>query len=93
MIVIINDSLKLKSLKVRPIIGRYAWRIAKDVWIWPKPIVREEIIKELEDITLDITVIFIWTNKKSEFGYDLHIHGNATSRQTSLGFFNFLSER
>ena len=36
MIVIINDCLKEKSDRARAIIGRYCWRIAKDVWVWPK---------------------------------------------------------
>ncbi len=91
MIVIINDSPKILSKKIRPIIGRYAWRIGRDVWIWPTKSVRQDILQELKSHAEGLRVIFVWPDKSKELGYDFFIHGDATHRQSELGLFNHLS--
>ncbi len=90
MIVIINDGLKEKSDKARAIIGRYCWRIAKDVWVWPKNGIREDIINELKQTNLDFRVVFIWSNATHHLGFSSYVFGELKSRQTDEGIFNHL---
>ena len=90
MIVIINDCLKEKSDKVRSVVGRYCWRIARDVWVWPKNGVRVEILKELEKINEDFRVVFIWSDSSHHLGFRSHVFGDLKSRQTNEGIFNHL---
>jgi hypothetical protein len=92
LLVIINDSLKENSKKVRAIVGRYAWRVSRDVWIWPKQSLKYDILEELKAHQDGVRVLFIWPSKKMEFGYELIIHGQAKHRQTEYGLFNHLSE-
>lgn len=90
MIVIINDYLKEKSDKSRAIIGRYCWRIAKDVWVWPKNGIKGEILKELEKINMDVRVVFIWSDSSHHLGFRSYVFGELKSRQTNEGIFNHL---
>ena len=90
MIVIINDGLKVKSDKARAIIGRYCWRIAKDVWVWPKNGIREEILKELKKANADFRVVFIWSDSTYYLGFRSYVFGELNSRQTDEGIFNHL---
>ncbi len=92
MLVIINDSLKVNSKKIRAIIGRYAWRVSRDVWIWPKQGIKNDILEELKIHENGIRILFLWPNRNMEFGYEFYIHGNANQRQTEMGLFNHLSE-
>ena len=90
MIVIINDALKEKSDKARGVIGRYCWRVAMDVWVWPKNGIREEIIKELEKINAKFRVVFIWSDATHHLGFRSYVFGDLKSRQTDEGIFNHL---
>ena len=90
MIVIINDCLKEKSDEARAIIGRYCWRIARDVWVWPKNGIRENIINELKKTNLDFRVVFIWSNSSHHLGFCSYVFGELKSRQTDEGIFNHL---
>ena len=90
MIVIINDALKQKSDKARAVIGRYCWRIARDVWVWPKNAVREEILTELGKINADFRVVFIWSDSSHHLGFRSFVFGDLKSRQTQEGIFNHL---
>ena len=90
MIVIINDCLKAKSDKARAVIGRYCWRIAKDVWVWPKNGVRDEILKELKKVNADFRVVFIWSDSTYYLGFRSYVFGELKSRQTDEGIFNHL---
>ena len=92
MIIIINDSLKDNSKKIRAIIGRYTWRVARDVWIWPKQSIRTDILNELKNYQAGVRILFLWPDSNMEFGYNFHIHGQAKHRQTEHGLFNHLSE-
>ena len=90
MIVIINDCLKEKSDKSRAIIGRYCWRISKDVWVWPKNGIREEIINEFKKTNADFRVVFIWSDSTHHLGFRSYVFGELNSRQTDEGIFNHL---
>lgn len=90
MIVIINDCLKEKSDKARAIIGRYCWRIARDVWVWPKNGIREEILEELKKADADFRVVFIWSDSNYHLGFRSYVFGELESRQTKEGIFNHL---
>lgn len=90
MIVIINDCLKEKSDRARAIIGRYCWRIARDVWVWPKNGIREEILKELKKVNTDFRVVFIWSDSTHHLGFSSCVFGELKSRQTDEGIFNHL---
>ncbi len=92
MIVIINDALKEKSHKARGIIGRYCWRIAMDVWVWPKNGIREDILKELRKNNEDFRVVFIWSDGTHHLGFRSYVFGDLKSRQTDEGIFNHLIE-
>lgn len=92
MLIVINDSLKENSKKIRAIIGRYTWRVSRDVWIWPKQSIRNDILLELKSHQAGIRVLFMWPNKNTEFGYEFFVHGEAKHRQTENGLFNHLSE-
>jgi hypothetical protein len=88
MLIIINDSPKIFSKKVRAIIGRYAWRVSRDVWIWPKISIRLNVIDELEQHKEKISIIFLWPDKNTEFGFSHYVHGNFANCHTEHGFFN-----
>ena len=90
MIVVINDGLKVKSDKARAIIGRYCWRVGKDVWVWPKNGIREEILKELKKTNADLRVVFIWSDSTYYLGFRSYVFGELKSRQTDEGIFNHL---
>ena len=90
MLVIINDCLKQKSDKARAIIGRYCWRIAMDVWVWPKNGIRENILKELQKVNADFRVVFIWSDSTHHLGFRSYVFGDLKSRQTDEGIFNHL---
>ena len=90
MLVIINDCLKEKSDKARAIIGRYCWRIARDVWVWPKNGIRKDILQELKKVNMDFRVVFIWSDAGHHLGFRSYLFGNLKSRQTNEGVFNHL---
>ena len=90
MVVIINDCLKEKSDKARAVIGRYCWRIAKDVWVWQKDGIREDIVKELRKIDADFRVVFIWSDRTHHLGFRSFVFGDLKSRHTDEGIFNHL---
>ena len=90
MLVIINDCLKEKSDKARAVIGRYCWKIARDVWVWPKNSMRENILQELRKANGDFRVVFIWPDRRRPLGFQSYVFGDLKSRQTDEGVFNHL---
>jgi hypothetical protein len=88
MIIFINDSPKKHSKQARAIIGRYCWRIARDVWIWRRSSIRNEIEQCLKDCIDPIRVIAIWKDSNSELGFSFKQYGELSSRQTHFGIFN-----
>ena len=92
MIVIINDSPKEKGKRIRGIIGRYCWKVSRDVWVWSKASMRTEIKNELLKYDDKMRVIFIWKESRSELGFNFEMVGNLNSRSTKFGLFNHLAE-
>ena len=90
MLVIINDGLKENSDKARAVIGRYCWRIAMDVWVWPKNGIREDILQELKKLSGEIRVVFVWSDSSHHLGFRSCILSNLKTRQTAEGLFNHL---
>jgi hypothetical protein len=92
MLIVINDSPKVWSSKVRAVIGRYCWKVARDVWVWPKSSIRHEIICELEIYSKQVRVLFIWKDGKKPMGFEHTSFGAMKRRQTSEGLFNHKAE-
>ena len=92
MLIVINDSPKKRTDKVRGVVGRYCWKIARDVWIWPRRTPMEQIIQELSQYSFEVRVQFFWKDSKSELGFDHRTFGVMGSRQTSNGLFNLEAE-
>jgi len=88
MLVIYNDSHKNLSKEVRGIVGRYCWKISRDLWIWPKASIRFEIENELKNCYNSLRVIFLWKDSSSELGYRYKLIGGLKSRQNKFGLFN-----
>lgn len=92
MLVIYNDSPKKHSKEVRGIVGRYCWKIARDLWIWPKASIRFEIENELKLSENKLRIVFLWRDNKSELGYRFKFIGGLKSRHNKFGFFNHLEK-
>jgi hypothetical protein len=88
MLVVFNDSPKHLSKQVRGIIGRYCWKIGRDLWIWRKPSIKDDIIKCLEEIDPEIRILFIWKDSKKPLGFQVQVFGDLKARQTHDGLFN-----
>jgi hypothetical protein len=88
MIIFINDSPKKFSRQARAIIGRYCWKVARDVWIWTSSGIRYEIENELLNCQDPIRVIAIWKDSKSEVGFSFKLYGEMKGRLNQLGIFN-----
>ena len=88
MLVIYNDSPKNKSKIVRAVVGRYCWKISRDLWIWPKAAIRFEIENEVSINKESLRVILVWKDSKSELGYRYKFIGDSNSRQNKFGLFN-----
>jgi hypothetical protein len=91
MLVVINSSKKLHRAKVRGIIGRYCWRLARDVWIWPKASIPYDLEKEIEESRASYTVIFIWRDNSSLTGLGVRILG-ASNRYTEENLFRVITK-
>jgi hypothetical protein len=92
MLVVFNDSPKEYSKLARGIIGRYCWRIARDLWIWPTSGLRFDIIKDLEQCNDPLRILFFWKDNRKELGFDFYVFGELLARQSKIGLFNHLSE-
>jgi hypothetical protein len=92
MLIVYNDSPAVYSKQVRGIIGRYCWKIARDIWIWPQASIKTEIQEDLKQCKDTIRVIFVWKNNQCELGFELTVFGNMPSRQSIYDLFNHLSE-
>ena len=63
MIIVINHTPKLKSSVIRGLIGRYLWRVGRDIWIWPKASIRYNVWEQLDKLDFPIAVEFYWKSK------------------------------
>lgn len=92
MLVIFNDSPKKYSKQVRALVGRYCWKIARDVWVWPQASIRYDILKSLRECSEPMRIIFVWKDSTAELGYRFKTAGNMHSRQNEFGLFNHKSK-
>lgn len=93
MIVVINNTPGTVSVKIRAILGRYLWRISRDVWVWPKSSIRYDLIRAVEELKPKISIILIWNEKRTYLRFNFKIFGELKERQGNLGLFNHKIKR
>ena len=86
MLVAFNDSPKSLSRHIRPAIGRYMWRIDRDLWVWRDASLRHDVISEIEKLGNEVRVILIWKASQSELGYEFQILGALKPRHNKYGW-------
>ncbi len=74
MLVIFNDSPKNRSKLVRGIVGRYCWKISRDLWIWPKKSIKDDIIESFKKSNQDIRVLFLYKDTTNVHGFRVEIY-------------------
>lgn len=87
MLTIIDLSPKNNRPKIRGIISRYAWRIGRVVWSWPKVGIRYDIEKEILRSGVPFCVLFIWKNSKKAIGIEVKILGKSTRQDVETGLY------
>ncbi len=93
MLVIINDSPKDHSRHVRAIIGRYLWKVGRDIWVWSDASMRFQVIQEISKYDRDIRVVIIWKCSQEIMGFAVEFVGNMVPLRTENGLFQHLEAR
>ena len=71
MIIAINETPGRMRHLARGVIGRYMWRVGRDVWIWSDVSLRHHLIPVLTKLQIERKLIIIsWKNSKQAVGYE-----------------------
>lgn len=89
MLVALNFTEKSGSGRIRGILGRYLWRVGRDVWIWPYSSIMDDVIEELDRHSKYGSVVFYWKRSTKNTGFESRVFGSHPSPVTDFGLFDF----